>query len=509
MEFKILPDLISKNAAAYPDKVCIFFKECTYTYAQVEQKIVSTAITLKNNGVRRGDRVVILLENSPEFTFAYFGIMKLGAIAVPTNVFLKDREIAINMNDCDAEYIITSETFAERMTHIFELALQLKKIFSYGKVSFNTVHIEDLTEELPEVNILPGDLALVLYTSGTTGRPKGVMLEHRNVLANAETVAAFMKYNSDDRMLLVLPMFHATSMLASMLASLAQSAGVIILESILEVSKAYYPKMLAKLKPTLTVGVPALFATLTRAKVTPETREAVFPFRIALCGGAPLPVEIINRFKDVYGKIILEGYGLSEASPVLSVNPITKQKVGTIGVPLPGVDIKIVDENDNEAPLNTPGELIARGPNVMRGYWNQPEESERTLRNGWLHTGDIASQDEEGYITIIDRLKDLILVKGMNVYPREIEELLYKYSGVITAAVVGIPDGEGSEIPVAYVKINPESEVTVDALKKYIRHNIASFKAPRRFIITDDIPLNAGGKVMKKELRERAKKDFM
>ena len=508
MKFNVLPDMISENAAAYPDKACIFFKDRTYTYAQVEQKISSTAAALKENGVQRGDRTLILLENSPEFTFAYLGVMKLGAIAVPSNVFLKDREIAMNMNDCNAEYMITSETFAPKLTHIFELALDLKKIFSYDKVSFDAVIIEDRQTTFPAVDMATEDVALVLYTSGTTGRPKGASLEHRNVIANAVAVANFLGFSHDDRMLLFLPMFHATSMLASMLAPLVVGASVIILESILEVSRSYYPEMLAKLKPTLTVGVPALFATLTRAKVTPETKDNVFPFRLALCGGAPLPVEIIERFRDMYGKMILEGYGLSEASPVLSVNPTVKQKAGTIGLPLPGVEIKIVDENDNELPLNTPGELIARGPNIMRGYWNQPEESEKALKNGWLHTGDIATQDEEGYFTIIDRLKDLILVKGMNVYPREIEELLYKFNGVLTAAVVGIPDGEGSEIPIAYVKVNPEAAVTVEALKEYIRYNIASFKTPRRFVITDDIPMNAGGKVLKKELRERAKKEF-
>ena len=508
MEFRILPDLISKNAKTYPDKVCIFFKDRTYTFAEAEQRINSTAAALKDNGVKRGDRVLILLENRPEFTFAYLGTMKMGAIAVPSNVFLKDREIAMNMNDCDAEYMITSEIFAEKLTYIYELALNLKTIFSYNKTSFKTILIEDRQGADIAADIASNDLALILYTSGTTGRPKGVMLEHRSVIANAQAVSDFIGYLHNDRMLLLLPMFHATSMLVSMLTPLITGGSVIIMESILEVSRAYYPDMLAKLKPTLTVGVPALFATLTRAKVTPETRESVFPFRLALCGGAPLPVEIIERFKEIYGKMILEGYGLSEASPVISCNPTAKQKAGTIGITLQFVEVKIVDGDDNELPPNTPGELIARGPNVMRGYWNQPEETEKTLKNGWLHTGDIASKDEEGYLTIIDRLKDLILVKGMNVYPREIEELLYKYNGILTAAVVGIPDGEGSEIPVAYVKVNPEAGVTVEALKKYIRYNIASFKVPRRFVITDDIPVNAGGKVLKKELRERAIKEF-
>lgn len=507
MEFKKVSELISNNAVLFPDKTCIFFKDKQYTYKQIENIVRHVANTLRSNGVKKGDRVGILLENSPEFAFAYFGIMMLGAVAVPTNVFLKDREIAANMNDCAATYLITSETFADRMTHMLQMAMDMKMFFSFEKCSFESVVFNSLQQNTAEVDeeIDINDLALVLYTSGTTGRPKGVMLTHFNLLSNAKSFSRSVEDRHNDRMLLLLPMFHATSMMCCMLTPLVKGTSVIIVESILEVSKAYYPEMLKKLKPTLIVGVPALFATLAKAR---DVDKENFPFRLCICGGAPLPVEIIDQFKQTYGVMILEGYGLSEASPVVAFNPLTMQKAGSIGVALPSIEIKLVDEEGNDVGLHKEGELCVNGPNVMKGYWGQPEETARTIKNGWLHTGDVAKQDEDGFLFIVDRIKDLILVKGMNVYPREIEELLYKYNGISSAAVVGLPDGQGSEIPIAYIKTDPGADIDQSKLKEYLRYNLASYKIPRRIVFIDEMPVNAGGKILKKELRERAKKEF-
>jgi long-chain acyl-CoA synthetase len=503
LEYNNLSELISKNAKNYPDKPAIFFKDNIFTYSKAEEIIRHTAGVLYKSGVRFGDRVAILLENSPEFIFAYMSIVKIGAVAVPTNVFLKDLEIATNLNDCSTGYIITSDTFAERVKQLPKLILDLKKIFTFTKASFDSIVITTAEAELKPVEVTRDDLAMVLYTSGTTGRPKGAMLTHNNFLANAESFSRAFTVKHDDRLLLLLPMFHATSLTCCINCPLYHGASIIIMESILEVNRAEYPKMLERLQPSLLVGVPALYSTLAKVKHAGEIRES-FPFRVCICGGAPLPEEIINRFKTVYNSIILEGYGLSEASPAIAFNPVSKQKIGSIGLPIDGVKVRIVDDYGNDLPANTPGELIAKGPNVTKGYWGQEEETEKVLKDGWLYTGDIATRDKEGYLYIVDRKKDLILVKGMNVYPREIEELLYKYNGVVSAAVVGVPDGEGSEIPVAYLKLDPHENVTMDAIKAYLRHNLASYKVPRYITITDDIPLNAGGKVVKRALKERA-----
>jgi long-chain acyl-CoA synthetase len=506
MEFENLSELISKNAKIYPDKPLLFFKDHYYIYSKVDETVTHAAGVLQVNGVKKGDRVAILIENSPDFIFALYAIMKIGAIAVPTNVFLKEREIALNMTDCGAEYLITSNTFAERIKQLPEYVLSLKKIFTFLKAGFDSVVITGAQATLKPVQVTGDDLAIVLYTSGTTGRPKGAMLTHGNFISNAEAFTRRLEYVPEDRMLLVLPMFHATTLTCCINTPILNSCSIVILESILEVSKADFPKLLGKLRPTLVVGVPAFYSTLARMK--PEELKKNFHFRLCVCGGAPLPVDTINRFKEVYDCTILEGYGLSEAAPALVVNPVSKQKVGSIGTAIDNVEVRIVDDEDNELQPLMPGELIAKGPNIMKGYWDHPEESAAALKNGWLHTGDVAYADEDGYIFIVDRIKDLILVKGMNVYPREIEELLYKYNGVLSAAVVGIPDGEGSELPIAYIKLDNQAKITITDLKNYLKHNLASFKIPRRFVITDDIPLNASGKVIKKELKERALKDF-
>ncbi|MDR2401594.1 MAG: AMP-binding protein [Deferribacteraceae bacterium] len=503
LEYNNLSELISKNALKYPDKPVIFFKDSIFTYSKVEEIVRHTAGVLYKNGVRFGDRVAILLENSPDFIFAYISIAKIGAVAVPTNVFLKELEIAANLNDCSASYIITSNTFAERINQLPKLMLDLKKVFTFTKATFDSVVITTAEAELKPIKVNKDDLAMVLYTSGTTGKSKGAMLTHNNFISNAASFSKAAVLRHDDRMLLLLPMFHATSLTGCINCLFIHGGSIIIMESILEVNRAEYPKVLERLKPTLLVGVPALYSTLAKVKHAGEIRES-FPFRLCMCGGAPLPEEIINRFKTVYNTVILEGYGLSEASPVIAFNPIAKQKIGSIGLPIDGVKVRIVDDYGNDLPANTPGELIAKGPNITKGYWGQEDETEKVLKDGWLYTGDIATKDKEGYLYIIDRKKDLILVKGMNLYPREVEELLYKYNGVISAAVVGVPDGEGSEIPVAYLKLDPAENITIDGIKAYLRHNLASYKVPRYITVTDDIPLNAGGKVVKRALKERA-----
>jgi long-chain acyl-CoA synthetase len=302
-------------------------------------------------------------------------------------------------------------------------------------------------------------------------------------------------------------MFHSISFLACVSGPLVEGTSVIILGSVADMSKAEYSGMISRLRPTMMLGVPAVYAALTRLKITPEAR-AEFPFRVCASGGAPLPVEVIKRFQELYGKPLIEGYGLSEASPGVAVNPLDWQKPGTIGKPLPGIELMVADEEGNELPVNTPGELCVKGDNVMKGYWESPEETAKVIRNGWLRSGDVATKDEDGFYTIVDRIKDLIIVKGMNLYPREIEELLYRYDGVHSAAVVGVPDGEGSEIPVAFIKPEEGAELSERRLKSYISDNVALFKVPRRIVFIDEIPMTGSGKVFKKALKEKATELF-
>ncbi len=506
MDFKKLPDFISLNAARHPDKPCIFFKDKVYSYRDVNDIVLKVGNVLIANGVKKGDRVVLLMGNCPEFIFSYFGVSAIGAVIVPQNIFLKEAEVSTNMNDCGAEYIITSNAFGEVIKGLQPLVPQMKKIFTYEDNNFNGVNIKTSPHAKAEQINTPidyEDLTAIIYTSGTTGKPKGVMLTHHNLIVNSLQINQGVEARETDITMLVLPMFHSFTWVACVSGPLRLGGGIAILESVMDMSKEGYYEWLMKIRPTLMLGVPQVYAAMVRAKYPDEVKKNM-PFRSYFSGGAPMPVETINQFFAAFHVPLVEGYGMSEASPGAAVNPRSGiQKPGTIGLPLPGIEMKIVDENDNELPINTPGELCIRGENVMKGYWNQPEETAKTLRNGWLHTGDVATKDEDGYYTIVDRIKDLIITKGMNVYPREIEEMLHHYKGIANAAVIGVPDKDGSEVVIAYVKPEQDTVLKERDIKEYLREKLAAFKIPRKVIFTDNIPVNASGKIMKKELKAR------
>jgi len=273
----------------------------------------------------------------------------------------------------------------------------------------------------------------------------------------------------------------------------------------MDATKAAFKKALVLRRPTVMIGVPQIYSAMAKKKAS-LIQRLLYPFRVTVSGGASLPMDTVNAFHKNYGKYVIEGYGLSEASPVVTFNPLKRPKIGSIGVPLPSVKLKIVDENDNEVLQGQPGELCVQGGNVMQEYWNQPNETAKVFKGGWLHTGDIAVMDEEGYYSIIDRIKDLIIVKGMNVYPREIEELLYLYNGVNAAAVIGVPETDGSEIIIAYVTADPGADITEKLLIEYMKKNLAAFKVPKTIIITGDLPMTPTGKILKRELREKVLK---
>lgn len=507
IDFERIPELVSKNAAKYPNKTFIFFKNEKITYKMAEQEVLRTAHTLRQLGVKQGDRVSIMLGNSPEYIYAYFGIVTLGAIAVPQNTFLKGREVAIHLNDCGAGYFITSSAFAHVVEYLNENVSSLKAILSYEDTPFKSINIKNEKADYTPITIESDkeDIASIIYTSGTTGLPKGVMLTHKNLLSNIAGFKYKLATKHKYKFIALLPLFHSYAYMATVLGPMESGCSIILLESIVEASKKEFKKMLMIRRPDLLLGVPQLYSAMAKKKLSWIAR-LLYPIKIHVSGGAPLPAETLERFNEVYGRPVIEGYGLSEASPIVSFNPLDGvKKPGTVGTVLcPEVEVKVVDENGNALPVGEAGELCVRGDNVMKGYWNQPEETAKALRDGWLHTGDIATIDSEGYITIVDRLKDLIITKGINVYPREIEELLYQYKGISLAAVIGIPDKDGDEIITAYIKANEGVTLTESEIKKYLKDNLAAYKVPKTIIITDNIPTTPTGKVMKRELRTMA-----
>lgn len=504
MDYTNVSELISVNASKTPDKKHIFHFNTTYSYAQTDKIVSRAANILAANGVKKGDRVAMLVNNCPEYIFAFFAIVRLGAVAVPLNFFLRDKEIAINLNDCEADYIVSISAFENVVPQVMKAVSSLKKCFSFGETPFLSIDLydESYSPDFKDADITPDDLLMLIYTSGTTGKPKGVMLTHKNLLTNGYQFKKAVEADEKDICVAILPLFHAYAFLTCVVGPFFCSGGVLIFSSIHNVTQEDFRIFIAKYRPTILLGVPQLFSALARKQLNLEEQK-IMPFRAYISGGAPLPFDTIDKFKESYGRNVVEGYGLSEASPLAAVNPIDNPKAGSIGKIVADMEFKIIDDNGKELGPNERGEFVIRGGNVMKGYWNQPEETAKVLTaDGWLHTGDVATFDEEGYIFIVDRIKDLIISKGLNIYPREIEEHLYKHSAVEHAAVIGIPDKDGSEIVVAYIQLAEGKTATEREIRDYVKKNLANFKVPKRVVFIDNIPVNASGKVLKRELRE-------
>lgn len=502
MKFKNLSEMFLSVAEQNRNKKFLFFEDKTYKFADTRNITIKLAKTLNREGLQNGDRVGVLIENSPEFVFTIFAIFLSGAIAVPINTFLKKDEIEYILSDCDAKFLISSENFYNEIKNI--KLKNLKKIYSINNGTLPNILKLSENESLdffpPEIDM--DDVAILIYTSGTTGNPKGAMLTHKNLLSNIEGCCQAFEIKKNDRFLLFLPMFHSYAFTTCLMLPTYTGCSIIILRSVMDLKKKSFKRILLFKRPTFFLGVPQVYTALSRANLPGWFIKFLYPVRIHVSGGAPLPEEILNEFVGKFKLPILEGYGLSEASPVVSVNRLEKQKPYSVGPALDGIEVKVVNEEEEELKVGEIGELIVKGPNIMKGYWNMPEATKQVIKSGWLFTGDMAKLDEDGFIYIVDRKKDLIIVKGINLYPREIEELLYAYPGVEAAAVIGIPDKASGEIPVAYIM--PFEGVTLDLnqIKEYLKKHLANFKIPKHIYIANELPLTATGKVLRRKLRE-------
>ena len=505
--------MFQKQAYKYGKKKYLLFNDTTYTYSSANSIINRVARRLKAINIKEGDRVGILLENSPEFIFSFFALMKIGAIAVPINTFFKEEEIAYILNDCQARFLFSSNAFIEEIKDLENIVDGFKNILTYEDIKLSAKNppinmyneIEKIDDKDFPANQSIDDTAILLYTSGTTGNPKGAILTHRNILSNVDGCVKAFKINRKDRFLLFLPMFHSYTFTTCVMLPTFCGCSIIILSSVMELRKKTFRKVLIFKRPTFFLGVPQVYSALTKAKMPPWFIKFIYPVKIHVSGGAPLPEETLNNFIEKFKKPIIEGYGLSEASPVVCVNRLEWQKPYSVGLPLANVQVKAVNEEEEEVPTGQVGELIIKGPNVMKGYWKMPEATNNTIKNGWLFTGDMGKIDEDGFVYIVDRKKDLIIVKGINVYPREIEELIYMFENVEAAAVIGLKDDVNGEIPVAYVMPKEGETVDTHALKDYLRKHLANFKLPRHIYLVDDLPMTATGKVLKRKLKEQIK----
>jgi long-chain acyl-CoA synthetase len=489
-----LPTVIAQfdlASAAHPRKTAIYWGSDRISYGGLQERIRHFAANLRQQAnLSREDRVGILLRNCPEFVVALYAALRSGATVVPVNTFLKAPEIQHIIDDCRLKCLITDASFEEVTGK-----LQRVSILQAGEL---TRPAETGHSEPKAVN--PSDLAVIIYTSGTTGKSKGAMLTHANIASNVRACIEALEETEDDRLTLLLPMFHSFMLTVCIFTPLAMGAGIVLIKSVQPFKLAV--KEIIRNRATILVGIPQLFQAMAQAKV-PFWLHWVLKLRMAVSGAAPLPRETLDVFEKKYRFPLLEGYGLSEASPVVSFNPIRgTRKAGSVGLPLPGIEVKIFDDSDRELPTGSVGEIVVRGPNVMQGYYNQLEETAAALRNNWLHTGDMGRKDEDGYIYIVDRRKEMLLVRGMNVYPREIEEVLYTLPNVHEAAVIARPDDKRGEAPVAFLAPNEGSDLQPAEVLRFCRERLADYKIPKEVRILSKLPRTATGKIAKLELKK-------
>jgi long-chain acyl-CoA synthetase len=480
------------SAQRHAAKTAVFWGDEQFTYAQLRDQTARVAQHLARDlGVRPGDRVAVWLNNCPEFITALFGALQAGAVVVPVNCFLKAEEVGYILGDSGTDVLISEEALAGAHGRLTAERPSLRVL---KKESFPAAAgpVPDVAAPARTLE----DLAVLIYTSGTTGHPKGAMLSHGNLLHNVGSCRQMLEVVDVDRFALLLPMFHSFMLTVCILLPLTVGGSIVLIRS-LHPPKSILMEIIRH-GATVLPAIPQLFRALANAPVPPN-----LSVRLCISGAAPLPVDTLREFNARYPIPLIEGYGLSEASPVVSLNPIRGvQKPGSIGRPVPDVEISIRDEDGRELPCREVGEVCVRGGNVMLGYWNLPEETAQALRDGWLYTSDIGYTDEDGYSFITDRKKDMLLVNGINVYPREIEEVMYHFPGVKEAAVIGRPDARKGEQPVAFVALNDGQPLDAAALVAYLREHLADYKVPRHVVQVASLPRNATGKILKTELRK-------
>jgi long-chain acyl-CoA synthetase len=490
-----LSNLLSESARQNANKTFIKFEGKKLSYSEADRLVGLCAGGLRAIGLEARGRAAILMENCPEYIISYFAVLRAGGIIVPVNTFLTPDEVSYILRDSCSKILIYSEGFSSHTEKIKGSVPGLTAL-KFGEIP---------TAETGPSGVSDSDVAVLLYTSGTTGFPKGAMLTHTNLVSNAEASVKALQVSQRDRFLLFLPLFHSFAFTACVLVPVYSGAGIVLLKSVKPFSNVL--KSIIRDRITLFAGVPTIFNILANKKIPLMMRlllKLVLNIRACISGAAALPADTLRAFETRFKVPLIEGYGLTEASPVVAVNPLKGiRKPYSVGLPVQGVEVAIIDENGDKAPAGVVGELIVKGPNVMKGYFNKEEETWAALRDGWLYTGDLAKIDEDGYIYIVDRKKDLIIVDGMNIYPREVEDIIMKLSSVEECAMVGVADGRGSETPLLYIKKKEDAFVEEAEIRSYMKGRLAQFKIPRKIIFIDEFPKTATGKIKKTELRKR------
>jgi long-chain acyl-CoA synthetase len=511
-----LSEILHLSTGKFPDQIALVYMDCQWTYQELDNLVSKMANLLLSMGVKTEDRVGIQLPNSPQFVVTYFGILRSGAIAVPINPSFKGDELGYIIKDSGMKILITHlemiPLLEENHHHdlqliITDVRVPLSADHDYP-LSLNAVKLEkrlfDQTESDPKIRLTKDSIANLQYTGGTTGIYKGAILSHHNLVVNAFQFRHWFKNVYPDgsgKFICVIPMFHIYAMSTTMNHAILSGSTLYILPKF-DLNELM--RQIDKYKPNLFMGVPAMYTAIA-------LRESVHNYDLSsieacMCGSAPIPATIHQKFEKLTGGKLREGYGLSECSPAVALTPIYgKVKYGSAGVPIPDTEVKIVDPQTGEEmnEFGAIGEILIKGPQVMQGYWGQPQETALVLKDGWLHTADIGSIDEDGYVFITDRLKDMIIMGGEKIYPREIEDLLYTHPAVKEAAVIGAPHPLRGEVPEAYVVLKEIAATSEKELRRFCSEHLSKFKVPHKIEVVEELPRSSVGKVLRRLLREK------
>jgi long-chain acyl-CoA synthetase len=482
---------LAQTVGRCPDRPAVRLDDTVLTYADLDDRTARVAGWLRERGLGPGDRVGIMLPNVVAFPLLYYGVLRAGGAVVPMNPLLKSREVQHYLGDSGARLVFAWHT-AEAEARAGADAVGAEPVVVADAAADEIAAWPSAPEVAARAD---EDTAVILYTSGTTGTPKGAELTHANMRTNAAvTASTLLDLQPDDVIMGCLPLFHSFGQTCSLNTAVLVGASITLIPRFDPVTAL---KVIERDRVTLFEGVPTMYTAMLHAGAGVADTSTL---RLCVSGGAALPVEVLNGFAATFGVEILEGYGLSETSPVASFNRLGNARPGSIGYPVDGVEVRVVDDDGNDVPAGAVGEIAIRGHNVMKGYWNRPEATAQAVRDGWFHTGDIARTDDDGFYYIVDRKKDLIIRGGFNVYPREVEEVLYEHPAVLEAAVVALPHPTHGEEVGAAVALRPGQKATPEQLRQYVKERVAAYKYPRHVWLVDALPKGPTGKILKREI---------
>ncbi|MDX6614135.1 MAG: long-chain acyl-CoA synthetase [Blastocatellia bacterium] len=499
-ESQNLRQLLERRATATPDKEFLFSEADgrKFTYAEFDAAVNATAHLLLAQGVRKGDVVSLMMPNSAEYIIGYYALWKLGALAGPVNSLLKAEELAYVIANSEAKALLVHSEYLPTIEGIRDGLPHLKAVLTFDDVAIATGDFSAKPEALPATELHKEDEAIIIYTSGTTGKPKGCLLTHGNVIANARQICEWLGFTERDRLLTIMPLFHMNAVSVTTMSALYAGGSTVVSPKF---SASRFWNMISDYQITSFGSVATMLSILLNnypagVPAGPQTEQ----LRFAMCGSAPVPAETLKRFEQTFNCLVIEGYGLSESTCRSTFNPPDRRRrAGSCGMPI-GNEMKVVDEDDRDVPDGELGEIVLRGENILSGYFKNPEATERAFRGGWFHTGDIGYRDADGFYYIVDRKSDMIIRGGENIYPREIDEVLYKHPAIAAAATIGVPDQLYGEEVAAFVVLKDGVEITETEVIEYCRKHLADYKCPKSVRIVKDIPKGPTGKLLKREL---------